>query len=217
MATCFRCKQTKPLNEFTKNKGKPSGYDNCCKRCNNERVKAWVEANPEKRKQYRQEYYEKNKESLIEKSKKYLQENFEKMKEAKRQYQLSHRSVGQNSLRLWRSKPENKIKESERRKKWAQEHPEEIRVKNHNRRVRMRSQGERVTAAEWKALKEKYGNKCIVPGCDRTDVTMDHVIPISKGGRNTIDNIQPLCGHHNFTKHTKHIDYRKGSYEQQSY
>jgi 5-methylcytosine-specific restriction endonuclease McrA len=34
------------------------------------------------------------------------------------------------------------------------------------------------------------------------------VVPVSAGGANTIDNIQPLCGPCNSAKHTQTIDYR---------
>jgi 5-methylcytosine-specific restriction endonuclease McrA len=49
---------------------------------------------------------------------------------------------------------------------------------------------------EWLALKELYAFTCYM--CVRMEpfirLTVDHKIPISKGGTNYIDNIQPLCG-----------------------
>jgi 5-methylcytosine-specific restriction endonuclease McrA len=77
-----------------------------------------------------------------------------------------------------------------------------------NRRARKLQNGGRVTEKQWRELKEKYGNKCIAPGCSRTDVTMDHVVPLSRGGKHSIENIQPLCKFHNYSKQTKVIDYR---------
>jgi 5-methylcytosine-specific restriction endonuclease McrA len=39
-------------------------------------------------------------------------------------------------------------------------------------------------------------------------LTEDHVVPLSLGGSNDIDNIQPLCKSCNSSKRGRHIDYR---------
>lgn len=56
-----------------------------------------------------------------------------------------------------------------------------------------------------------YGTNCLVPGCqsDPMDRTIDHVIPLSKGGANGLWNLQPLCKSHNSAKQARHdTDYR---------
>lgn len=46
---------------------------------------------------------------------------------------------------------------------------------------------------EWNLLKKQYGNICCF--CkQKVKLTIDHIIPLSKGGTNFISNIQPLCG-----------------------
>jgi 5-methylcytosine-specific restriction endonuclease McrA len=58
---------------------------------------------------------------------------------------------------------------------------------------------------EWVLLKESYGNSCAF--CKSTfNLTKDHIIPLSKGGSNFIENIQPLCKSCNSKKHNK-IDF----------
>ena len=60
------------------------------------------------------------------------------------------------------------------------------------------------TLAEWELLKKQYGNRC--PLCREEEpaitLTIDHIIPLSKGGSNYIENIQPLCKPCNSKKHT---------------
>lgn len=41
---------------------------------------------------------------------------------------------------------------------------------------------------------------CSVPGCTNRDLTGDHITPRSKGGKNSIENCQVLCRHHNSQK-----------------
>ncbi len=75
----------------------------------------------------------------------------------------------------------------------------------HNRRARMRNAIGSFTVGEWETLKKQYGFKC--PMCGRKEpliqLTIDHVIPLVKGGDNNISNIQPLCFICNTQKATK--------------
>jgi 5-methylcytosine-specific restriction endonuclease McrA len=64
------------------------------------------------------------------------------------------------------------------------------------------------TIEEWLALIAQHGYACVA--CkERKPLTADHVVPLSQGGANTIDNIQPLCRSCNSAKGNKIIDYRR--------
>lgn len=82
--------------------------------------------------------------------------------------------------------------------------------KRHERRAKMVSVGGKYSNSEWETLKRKYNYMCL--SCKQQEpkvkLTIDHVIPIAKGGNNSIENIQPLCKSCNCKKHTQETDYR---------
>lgn len=55
---------------------------------------------------------------------------------------------------------------------------------------------------EWTELKDSYGNVCAMCKLNKK-LTKDHIIPLSKGGTDFIENIQPLCHNCNSKKHNK--------------
>ena len=106
--------------------------------------------------------------------------------------------------------------------KWAREHVERVKEirrevnlrrkdkafqESNLRRARKNKVGGSFSKLEWEELQESYGNICISCGSN-IRMEADHVIPISKGGVNSIDNIQPLCLKCNRSKGTKIIDFR---------
>ena len=70
MKTCFTCKQTQPLTEFSKNSAKKSGLRSSCKKCEKKRNVEYNQKNKEYFKQYNQnnkekrnKYYKKRKQT----------------------------------------------------------------------------------------------------------------------------------------------------------
>jgi hypothetical protein len=57
-----------------------------------------------------------------------------------------------------------------------------------------------LTAQEWNAIKDNAGHKCHYCRKRMSRLTMDHVIPISRGGHHIASNIVPACRSCNSSK-----------------
>lgn len=87
--------------------------------------------------------------------------------------------------------------------------------KNRRNRLKQATAGELGghNYGEWELLKKQYNYTC--PSCGLSEpfnqrsqsLTEDHIIPLSKGGSDLIENIQPLCLGCNIKKHAKIIKY----------
>ncbi|MFD9248513.1 HNH endonuclease [Streptomyces bottropensis] len=91
-------------------------------------------------------------------------------------------------------------------RRWAQANPERAALISRLKKHRRRAAGV-FTAPEWRQILAQYGHRCLACGSDGP-LTIDHIVPVSKGGANTAANVQPLCSTCNTSKGTKTIDYR---------
>jgi 5-methylcytosine-specific restriction endonuclease McrA len=85
--------------------------------------------------------------------------------------------------------------------------PEKRRQYHARRREVLRAADGSHTRDEWRRLRKWFGNACVACGATK-DLTIDHVIPLRKGGTNFIENLQPLCRACNSSKKDKTTDYR---------
>jgi len=82
----------------------------------------------------------------------------------------------------------NRDKKSEYRKSWVKQHPGY--GKDHKARYRSRKRNNGVFQITQKDLNRILSTPC---RCGNPEVELDHIIPIARGGRHSIGNLQPLC------------------------
>jgi 5-methylcytosine-specific restriction endonuclease McrA len=105
---------------------------------------------------------------------------------------------------------ENKDKRDASRARWAAENVERTRMYKSKRRAKVCAAADQYTLKEWFWLKVCCGRVCLMCGRPETDgeLCFDHIVPLSRGGGNGIDNGQPLCRSCNSIKGVKSTDLR---------
>jgi len=160
--------------------------------------------NPEPIKASVRQYREQNPDKTKETSRKYWEKNRDQLKIKLRESYRKHHAARRAKARDDYAKNPEKTKEHARQ--WRVSNPEKRKIQTHRRRA-LRLAGGSYTVEQWTALCNWFGNICLACGSPNS-LTVDHVIPLTKHGRNTIDNLQPLCFSCNSSKQAKAIDYR---------
>jgi 5-methylcytosine-specific restriction endonuclease McrA len=120
----------------------------------------------------------------------WLKRNPEKARDAVRRWNKSHPEHRRAAKRLYYARHREQHKAV--MAAYHKAHPEVLRAKSNAYRARARAAEGQFTSAEWRALVESYGGKCAYRG-EAGPVQVDHRTPLTRGGRNSIDNILPAC------------------------
>ena len=193
--TCVKCKQTKPLSEWGKNKSKKDGLASECKLCHAADSAKWRKQNPEEQKRRSRGQHAKNKSLANEGRRKRYFAN----RDRERAYRKTYYELTAEAQRL-------------SSRQWRKNNPEKV-----------REQGRKIRAMRAAVPSEKYstedvlnrwGSSCHlcggainllaprathIPGWEM-GLQLDHVIPISAGGPDTLDNVKPSHGKCNIGK-----------------
>ena len=122
------------------------------------------------------------------------------------------KSCTKANVKKHREKPEYRKKQCEWNQKWRnnpdnREKVLAIRIKSQNKIINFLKTAGFVTKEIRQEILERDGNKCLCCG-NIEELTIDHIIPISKGGMTNSNNLQTLCRNCNSKKMQQSIDYR---------
>ena len=232
---CTVCKEWKQWSEFGNNKGKKYGKENLCKACKKKSDRKYYENNKEKVAKTNSEYLKKHPEVKKKAQGNYRNRHKGKIKESNKDYRIRNREPRRlYNIEFLKNNPEkskiytnrhytknhdkcievarvyrlnNPEKTAEARRKYARDKPWDSSFRCARRRAMKQNAEGSHTRQEWLDLCEKYEHKCLCCG-EETNLSEDHIVPITKGGSDYISNIQPLCRSCNSRKSTKTIDYR---------
>lgn len=94
-----------------------------------------------------------------------------------------------------------------RSKEWSKNNPEKKVGQRHRRVARLYGQIEFDLPIDFiKILKEEQENKCAYCSRDDVKLTVEHMLPLSRGGKHCMNNIVVACTTCNFSKHNKTLE-----------
>lgn len=142
---------------------------------------------------YFKTYYHEHKERLRDSTKRWVSENKAKATLMWAEYYKAHR----DNYRDYHDR-------------WIEENPERFQAIERKRQYRRRASLEDAgvfNAETWEGLCASFSYLCVA--CyEPRPLTVDHIVPLSRGGTNHVDNLQPLCRSCNSRKGTNTMNYR---------
>ena len=193
--TCLLCERELPATTdyFHKAPNDYLGLHRHCKECRNARRRDMSRTDPE--------YAEKNRMRSL----RWRTTNLERARDKARAYAASHRTEAVERVRQWREVNPERYKESctyaVRREHFRSNRDYYLAIK-HNHRARKAGINGVLSGDEISGLYLAQEGVCAYCGEDMgAKYTVDHILPMSRGGENSIVNIALCCSLCNTSKH----------------
>ncbi|MFC5596468.1 HNH endonuclease [Deinococcus cellulosilyticus] len=230
---CRRCQEEKSLNEFSPNKKRRDGRQSYCRKCTREYMNKKNHENLEQTRQKHREYYQKNSDSRRASAKRYADSNREQIRfkaKTKRSENLElFRS--QERIRYWkcpekhrmaklaywhnnestrlarqrnRQRPEIKAKGRQAIKQWRLRNPHIVKRQTQNRRALLLKANGFFSNQDVISIYNQQNGLCLY--CYKElhgKYSLDHKIPLSRGGTNWPSNLACTCMLCNYSKGNK--------------
>jgi 5-methylcytosine-specific restriction endonuclease McrA len=185
---CKKCGETKPIGMFYTYKYVRDGTQAQCKQCQLAAQKI---------------YQDSKRDALIEYKRAWRVKNRDHHREYSRAWYYAHPEHCSERSRAWREN--NRERKREANRAWNKAHPDVIRAKTQRRLAKLKDNGGVFTHEELTAMRIAQAGICAY--CKRQHdpdaLTIDHIIPISQGGRHEAANICLACGTCNSSKGDK--------------
>lgn len=187
---CPNCERELPATKenFYPNKRGKYGLHSVCKLCKAAAERRRNLENPEKYKARYKENYQKSKER-----------HDEKMRQWYKAHSIEHREQGKR----WYQ--QNPAYNTAFMRKWRKENPEKAKAAKQRRRaLRVKAQGSH-TEKDVRHMRECQRDRCYYCGkeFENGKYHVDHVIPLSRGGSNSPDNLVLACPSCNVQKNNR--------------
>lgn len=193
MKVCTKCRKEKPLEEFNRAQKGTQGRTAHCKGCI---------------KEYARQYHLRNRDRVRARNKAWGEANAERVREAGRRWYLENRERRKQTADAWRKRnaervnekvrawqAQNRAKVREIQRNWAARHPDKLADKRARRQLAL-ADADPVVVGHIAFL---YTQPCGYCGATE-NITIDHVVPLVRGGTHTVENLVAACGWCNSSK-----------------
>lgn len=225
MKRCPQCDRSLPESALGLDNRRPDKLHSWCKGCKNRKQRERYASDPEHR-AVKAEYRKKR---LEDPEKHARQLKLQRAWRAQRMLDPKY-IVSERQHRSWANMtPAQRRRKVETNRAWRaanrehvnRQHREYVKHRYHNdrgfrqnirdwftrRRNTERANGGSYTAEEWATMCLLVGGRCVACG-QIAQLEVDHVVHVTAGGENDIENVQPLCRSCNASKGTRVADYR---------
>ena len=179
---CSHCKHDLPATPecFSPDLRASMGLQSQCKPCKNRLRRQRTATNP----------------ALLEagrkSAKQWRQNNLEKAKARARHYYLKNRPIRLEKRRQYAAQNRHTVRAQSLA--WKKVNLDRCRIHEQRRRAqKLKATRNDLTHQQWMTIKAHYGSRCVYCGRKMQRLTMDHIIPLSKGGEHTFSNVVPAC------------------------
>jgi len=220
MKKCTGCNEIKALDKFHKQGTMKDDLRSRCKECGSAANRKYRIANPEKGRASNRKYQAANRDKAPASSRKWNAANTDKVRADNskwraanrekvladgRAYRVANPEYFPAAMRKYRTANPDKVRAANR--KWAKANPEVSQLKNARRRASKKESG--IFRVAPKEIKGLLAQPCYLCGV-APSTTIDHIIPVIRGGRHSIGNLIGACKPCNSSKLNKYlVEYRQ--------
>ena len=186
---CSRCKKEKSFISYSKRKHGKFGLHAVCNPCRTEQCRLFRKADPERRKRISRSYRNRHREEREQYRRAWRKANKDQHLEATRNHRRKNPQKYAAATKRWIQKNPARYAESQRN--WRRANQDKVSVHRQRRRSRLRQASGSHTAQDISEIRILQRHCCAI--CRRPlngAGTVDHIIPLVKGGSNDRRNLQ---------------------------
>ena len=170
---CAKCQEEKSLEGFYKNRSKPDGLGHYCKECANKASRQSAQNHPQRVRDNARDWRKAHPDKKKAQDQRYYASHRDQILARVTEYQKEHRDQNNKAVRAWeRRNPGRKL--------------------GYRNGYRARKVAATTETVDYDLILERDGHWCYLCQSDvkPNDVHFDHVIPLSKGGEHSTNNIK---------------------------